>query len=259
MELFPGGGAAVVALLVMRLSGLILVAPILSAQVVPVRIKTAVLLALTLLLWPAAAAHHIPGVTIDPATVLQEALVGLVLGMGAAIFVSAAELAGDMLAIQMGLSGANLVNPLSETQMPVLGQLMGLTVLAFLVSLGGHVLILQSLSLSLEVLPLGTPLPVEGGVAAVVEVGSILFLLGLRFAAPVVGAMMIGNAALGVMARTVPQLNVLMMAFPLQIAVGLFTLAISLPFVATFFSQWPDAHAEVVDGLLRGLVPAAGY
>lgn len=258
MELLAGEGGVVMALLVMRLSGLVAVAPIFSARVVPMRVRTAILLALALLLWPAAMAARGPGLELTAPAVLNEALVGMVLGMGAAVFVAAAEMAGDTLAIQMGLSGANLVDPMSQTQMPVLGQVMGLTVLAFLVSLGGHVMIIQSLALSLEVVPPAGAVDAAGGVTAVLEVGGLLFVLGMKFAAPVVGAMMVGNAALGVVARTVPQLNVLMVAFPMQIALGLFTLAVSLPLVATFFGQWPTAHAEMTESLLRGLVPTGG-
>ena len=89
---------------------------------------------------------------------------------------------------------------------------------------------------------MGSPLNLEEGVPATITLLGTQFVLGLRFAAPVVAAMMIGNASLGVMAKTVPQLNVLMMAFPLQIAIGLFTLGLSLPLIAGFFGEWPDHY-----------------
>jgi flagellar biosynthetic protein FliR len=197
-------------------------------------------------------------VAVSPVTILTEASVGILLGLGAAVFVAAAEAAGDTLAVQMGLSGANVLDPLSETQMPVLGQLMGLFVLAMIVSVGGHVVILEALVASLHAVPVGSGFDAAGYLGGAVGLGSLLFLLGLRFAAPVVAAMMIGNAALGVLARTVPQLNVLMVAFPLQIAIGLFTLSVSLPLVATFFSSWPVTYVDVVSELLQGLAPAGG-
>ena len=98
---------------------------------------------------------------------------------------------------------------------------------------------------------------VVGILASVGTLGS-QFVLGLRFAAPVVAAMMIGNAALGVTAKTVPQLNVLMMAFPLQIAIGLLTLALSLSLIAAFFGDWPEHFAELVSGVVERFVPAGG-
>lgn len=258
MDLLAGEGAVVGALLVMRLTGLILVAPVFSARVVPMRVRTALLVLLTLLLWPAAVEAAGPEVELGVATALTEAMVGMVVGLGAAVFVAAAEMAGDLLAIQTGLSGANLVDPMSQTQMAVLGQLLGLAVVTILVSLGGHVAVLDALASSLRLLPPGGPVRDAGGVVAVLEIGRVLFVLGLRFAAPVVAAVMIGNAALGVVARTVPQLNVLMVAFPLQIALGLFTLSISLPLVGTFFSRWEPEYLSLLERLFGGLAPVVG-
>jgi flagellar biosynthetic protein FliR len=258
MELLTGRGTVVLALLVMRLTGLVLVAPVFSARVVPMRVRTAVLVVLALVLWPAAADAAGPLERLTAPAVLNEGLIGLVVGMGAAVFVAAAETAGATLAIQMGLSGASLLDPMTRSQTPVLGNVLGLTVLAFLVALGGHVLIIESLEASLRIVPPGAPVDPAGGVRAVFQVGTLLFALGLRFAAPVVGAMVIGNAALGVVARTVPQLNVLMVAFPVQIAVGLFTLAAALPLMATYFTNWSTAYTSVLDGLLGGLLPGGG-
>ena len=63
---------------------------------------------------------------------------------------------------------------------------------------------------------------------------------------------------MGVVVKTVPQLNVLMMAFPLQIAIGLFTLSLSLPLIAGFFGDWPDRYADMASGVLDHFVPTGG-
>ena len=111
---------------------------------------------------------------------------------------------------------------------------------ALLLASGGHHAILEVLTASLHALPPGSTLNLEEGITASVNILGSQFILGLRFAAPVVGAMMIGNSILGVMAKTVPQLNVLMMAFPLQIGIGLLTLALSLSLIAAFFAGEED-------------------
>ncbi len=178
------------------------------------------------------------------ATLGTEAVLGLTLGLGAAVFIAAAESAGDMLAVQMGLSGANVLDPISSTQMPVIGQFLGLFVTALLLASGGHLALLEVLHRSLQAFPPGGPVNLEGGVTATVALLGSQFVLGLRFAAPVVAAMMIGNAVLGVTAKTVPQLNVLMLAFPLQIGIGLVTLGLSLSLIAAFFGDWPEQYAE---------------
>jgi flagellar biosynthetic protein FliR len=250
MEIFQSETVRIVALLSTRLSGLMMVAPVFSARIVPFRARTAILVVLVIALFPAARGSTVAGAQLNASTFLTEALVGLTLGLGAALFVGAAESAGDMLAVQMGLSGANVLDPLAGTQMPVLGQFLGLFVIALLLAVGGHIVILEALAASLRVLPPGQVLDFQGGPGALAQIGGAQFVLGLRFAAPVVAAMMIGNAALGAMAKTVPQMNILMMAFPLQIGIGLITLGLTLPLIATFFGSWPDTFTDLVGGIL---------
>lgn len=253
---FNGAGAAVAALLLFRLTGLLWVAPVFSGKAIPTAIRTALVVVLTFLLWPAAAQASASGtVAVTAGTVLVELCVGLTLGLGAAIFVAAAESAGDMLAVQMGLSGANVVDPMSQTQLPVLGHLLGLFATTLILATGGHLVMLRALHGSLELVPLGEPVAFQQGAYAVVALGGRLLVLGLQFAAPVVAAMMMGNATLGILARTVPQLNVLMVAFPVQISVGLFVLAATLPLIATSFTSWPDTYASLAGDLLRSFVP----
>lgn len=254
---YTPGAAAVTALLVLRLTGLLWLAPLFSGRAIPGGIRTAVLVALALLMWPSAvAAPGAEAARVTAAGILSELGVGLTLGLGAAIFVGAAEAAGDTLAVQMGLSGANVVDPMSQTQLPVLGQLLGLFATALILSTGGHLVMLGALHRSLEILPPGQPIALDAGAMAVVGLGGSLLALGLRLAAPVVAAMMMGNVALGILARTVPQLNVLMVAFPVQIALGLVVLASTLPVMAAMFAGWPGEYEALAGGLLRALIPA---
>ena len=253
VDILLGDGPLLWAHLLFRLLGLFLVAPVFSAVVVPMRVKAALTLVLSVVLFPAASGARVSGLGLDPGSLFAELLVGLTLGLGAAVFVGAAEMAGDMMAVQTGLSGASLVDPLTRNQVPVLGQLLGLTTLVLILATDGHLVMLQALHRSFAVVQVGSLADAEALAVNAIRLGSSLFLLGLRFAAPVIGALMIGHVALGVLARTVPQLNVLMMAFPLQIAVGLFVLAITLPSVAAAFAVWPETYSDVVGELLERL------
>ena len=257
-EIFTAAGADGAALLLMRLTGLVWIAPVFSSKVVPAKAKAALLLLLMLIMWPAASVSIVPGAQFTLSAGLREALIGLTLGFGAAIFVAAAEAAGDMLAVLMALSGANVVDPMSKTQLPILGHLLGMTVLTMILATGGHLVILGALHDSLGVMPLGGEIRVQEGTLAVVELGGMLLLLGLKFAAPVMGAIMMGHTALGILARTVPQLNVLMVAFPVQIGLGLFMLAATIPFLASAFSDWPAEYSGIASDLLSRLAPAGG-
>jgi len=252
--LAPGGTAAA-ALLLFRVTGIVAVAPVFSARVIPLQWKAAFTALLVLLLLPAAAASGGPELQVTPAALAAELVVGFTLGFAAGILIHAAEVAGDFIAVQTGLSGANLLDPLSETQMPVLGQFLGLTAMTSFLVVGGHRVVLETLGLSVEAVTPGSGIEVEG-LRTLVETGSHLFLLGLRMAAPVIAAVTIGNVALGVLARTVPQMNILMTAFPLQIGIGLLMLAATLPLVAWLVMGWPGQYRELSDELLLHLLPA---
>lgn len=247
-----------IALLTMRVTALVWSAPMFSSQVIPQHLKAAITVLLVVILRPIAVASAPEDLTLTITAILAELSVGLALGLGAAIFTGAAEAAGDLLSVQMGLSGANVVDPMSRTQIPILGQFLGICALTMILATGGHLVILRTFAVSLDVVPVGSRLDFSAGIFVIVRLGGHLLWLGLQFAAPVVAAVMVGNVGLGIMARTVPQLNVLMVAFPLQIGIGLFVLAATIPIIATSFARWNEQYGDLANDLLGGLAPLVG-
>jgi flagellar biosynthetic protein FliR len=176
-------------------------------------------------------------------------LVGFAIGMGAAVFVGAAEVAGDVLALQSGLSSATTLDPMSMVNMPLLADFMKLFVVMLILSMDGHLLILEAIASSVHLIPVGSQISAQEGIAALVTMAGDLFSIGVRIAAPVCAAVLMSNLAMGILARTAPQLQVFMLAYPLQIAVGMFTLAMALPVIATTFTTWPGQYRDVVTNL----------
>jgi flagellar biosynthetic protein FliR len=250
-DLFAPGSAPVLALFGARVSGLVLVAPVFSARLVPVAIRTALVILLTVLLQPVAMTHLTTTPALTPTTLLSETLIGFAIGIGAAIFVGAAEAAGELLAIQIGLSGAAIMDPLNQTQGPALGQFLNLYAVALLLALNAHLVMLDALAASLQHVPVGSAIDMQAGAASLVSLGSTLFALGLRFAAPVVALVLIGNVALAVLSRAAPQLNILSLAFPVQIGLGLFTFAAALPMISLWFQGWDLAYDGVLTRLFQ--------
>src|SRR5690606_3240577 len=151
---------------------------------------------------------------------------------GAAVLVAGAEAAGELLSISIGLSGAAALDPISHASVPILGQFANLFAVTLLLSVDGHIGMLDALAASLRFLPVGASMDAAAGTAAMVSLGSQLFWLGLRFAAPVIVVVTLANLSLGVLSRAAPQMNILAVAFPIQIGLGLFALVASLPLVA---------------------------
>jgi flagellar biosynthesis protein FliR len=245
--LLSPGGAATFVLLATRITGLMIVAPIFSSRAVPAKLRTAIMLVFALVMLPVATRHAVPSVSITPATAVTELVIGFGLGLGSALLIGAATAAGDLMSVQTGLAGASVMDPMTNIQVPVLGQFMTAFATLLLFASGGHLVMLDGLATSLDVLPLGNTPDLRAGVLAMSKLGGQLVSLGVMFAAPAIAATMLTNASLAILARVAPQLQIITVAFPLQISVGLFTIAAAAGLTATWFSNWPAFH----DGLLQ--------
>ena len=234
VDLFAPGVPQALVLLALRVGGMLLVAPVFSAKSVPVRVRTGVLLLLTLLLSAPAVAGargSLAGLQVTPAAFAAESLVGFA----------------------VGLSGASLLDPLSGASSTALAQFAQLFAVTVLLSAGGHLVMLDALAESVRAVPLGAAADVPAGLAALVAGGAALFALGVKFAAPVVAAAMIGNVALAVLTRVAPALNVFTVAFPLQIGLGLAAAIAAFAGLATWLAGWPAHLADVVGPVMSAL------
>jgi flagellar biosynthetic protein FliR len=263
--LAPGIAEAFI-LTALRVAGLLLIAPAWSAQSVPMRLRAALIPMFALMIAPAANASASLGtLEITPATFLTETAIGFVVGLAAAFVIAAAEFAGELLTLSIGLSGAAIFDPVNNTQSPVLGSFMQLLALCVLLIGGGHLIMLQAVGASFHAMPLGAPVNLGAGMGAFAATGRTVFLTGLQFASPVIAAVLLTNVALAVLGRAAPQLNIMSLAFPLQIGVGLIAFAGSIALVVHAMSDWQPGFAGSLDTFARGArisattgTPAAG-
>jgi flagellar biosynthetic protein FliR len=172
----------------------------------------------------------------------RELLVGFVIGLAAYLMFVGIQLAGQVVDIQMGLGMVNIIDPMSSAQVSVMGQYFYLVATLVFLAVDGHHVLLRALADSFELVPLGHAnfTPTMAGLFN--ERASALFLVAFRVGAPVVGALFLTNLALGVLARTVPQMNVFIVGMPLNVGVGLLMAALSMGF-----------FAYVLQGIFRGL------
>jgi flagellar biosynthetic protein FliR len=249
-DLLTTGGMATLILLAARIGGLVLIAPVFSSKAVPVKLRSVILIVFAVVLVPVARAHvdGIPAIT--PLTVMSETIIGFGLGLGSALVIGAASAGGDMMSIQMGLAGASVLDPMTNIQVPVLGQFMTAFATLLLFASGGHLVMINGLGASLELIPVGTVPDLSAGMLAMSKIGGTLISLGVMFSAPVMIATMITNVALAILTRAAPQLQIITVAFPLQIAAGLFTLAAALSLTAVWFTGWESYHDGLLDMLL---------
>ena len=232
-------------LIFMRMTGIFLTAPLFSSKNINATVKASWILLITFLVFPIVvykpAALPLMGVPFSMA-VIRELLVGFSIGLGATLILTGIQLAGQMVDIQMGLGMVNIIDPTTSTQISVMGQYFYLVALLVMLAVDGHHLILRGVVESFSVIQLGqahfsVPLGTK-----MMDLFAQIFFIAFRVGAPVIGALFITNMALGVVARTVPQMNVFIVGMPLNLAIGFILAAVSMSF-----------FGYVLTGLFKGM------
>jgi flagellar biosynthetic protein FliR len=250
------------AMITARVGGLMMVAPLWSMTTLPRTIRAAITVVLSLLLLSACPAVRPPEEILQmPLPLAMEGLVGLVIGLTAAVIIQAVALAGEVVSLQMGLSLGQALSPSPDLQASGVAQFQTILALLIYTSVGGHLMLLQALAESLRVLPPGSGFGLSvtsTGTAALGALPGTLFTCAIRAAAPVMVALLLANVALAVMSRAVPQVNAMMVAFPLTIGVGLIATAAALPIVSGTIRGWIENLPAATAAALRGF-QAAGH
>lgn len=227
-------------LVVARLSGLFLIAPVFSSQMIPTRIKLMALLALAATLTPIVMGSE-PAVPTSVlglvGAVLMEALIGLAIGFSVAIVFSAVQVGASMIDTSIGFSMANIVDPLNNVQASVLSSFYSLVATLAFLAVNGHHWMLAGFKRSFDVVTLGTPPDVPATMANLFGVFGQLFAMAFQIAAPVLVTLLLVDVVLGIVARVVPQMNVFFVGIPLKIGVGLVAVIITLPAFTGFLQQ----------------------
>lgn len=159
----------------------------------------------------------------------REVLVGLVLGFLTRLFFFAVSMTGELVSVSLGLSSAQLYNPMMASQGGVIEQFHVILGTMFFLVLNGHHLLLSALSQSFELIPLGILSIKTGPLIEVASFGKELLILTLKMSAPVLVSILIANLAMGILGRAIPQINVLVTSFPVTIMLGLIVMFVGIP------------------------------
>ncbi len=222
-----------------RLTGLMLFAPFFGNMAIPARVKAVLVLALTALLYPATAAR-IPSLDLHqwPMTFFSELVIGSAMGIATNLVFDSAQLAGELLSVQMGNSMASIFDPQTQAQSTVVATFHQLMAMLIFLRLDVHLLILRGLAHSFEYLP-----PASGQIRAsfvteTLHVGAAVFATGVQIAAPVLCATLVADIALGLVGKASPQLPVMLLGPTIKSILGLTVLICALKY-------WPDEFERV--------------
>lgn len=245
----------VFALVLTRVSGVFLGMPMLSGEVVPLRLRAAIACALAFALSMAVPAPRVPlGVGEGVAAAAVELLIGAGLGLLVRLALAVAEALGALLSMQMGLGFNAIVDPLTQAEGP-LASLFGLVAWMLLLTCDGHHQVLRGLADSLRAIPPGAVLAADAAPLAepfarrIADAGGTLFSASLRIATPVAAAVLGTNVGLALLARVAPKVNLLMLGFLIAAGAGLLALALAAPSMARGLST----HLSWALGEMRGV------
>jgi len=217
----------------LRILGLIVAEPVLGNSNVPTAVKVGLALLITLVLAPVLP----PMPPVEPASAagvligVKELLIGFAMGFAVRIAQTAIEAAGQLVGLQMGLGFAVFFDPQTSAQTAVMGQYFGLFAILTFLAIDGPALVVAALAQSFTVLPITIEPLAAGGFRLLVEWAGEIFRAGLTIALPVVAALLIANAAIGILTRAAPQLNIFAVGFPITLAVGFFGLWLAVPLI----------------------------
>jgi flagellar biosynthetic protein FliR len=241
-----------------RIAGFIGAIPVISSAQTPGRVKTALVVAVSLTLFPLMA-DGVPGVNFSPVPfmllIVSEVLLGVLLGLVARLIFTAVEFGATVIGFQMGFAAANVFDPQSERQVALISQFQNIFAILIFLAINGHYLFLQTAVMSYELLPPGQ-LDLSGeAVPYLMELASHMFAIGVQFSAPVLAVLLLSGLILGILARVFPQLNVFLISFPVNIGTAFIVIALTLGMLSMLIRREFDTLGERFMIILNFLNP----
>ncbi len=242
--LLPVKEFEVLVLILIRVLAVLATLPVIGNKSVPAMLKVGLALCLAILIFPNVKTEnlHVPGDTIPLLLgILGEIGIGLFIGfMSNLVFISA-QVAGQFIGYQMGFGIVSVVDPQTQSQLSIIALLVNLFAILLFLSLNIHHILLRAMAESFQLIPLlGGHYPLAL-MKQLVQNSGDLFVVAVRLGAPIMAVLLFTNVSMGAIARAVPQMNIFIVAFPIQIGVGLIMLGLSLPLMigllqTSFFS-----------------------
>jgi len=227
-------------LVFLRVGAILMTIPVFESKSIPHLFKLALAFAVSLILFPMLDLNPVPltgSIVSLGVGAAGEILLGLVIGFSIKLIFAGIQLAGQMAGYQMGFAIANVMDPDQSQQVLLLAQFNNLVALLIFLSINAHYWFIKALTYSFRMIP---PLNVHFGgslMEYLIDMSGKMFVISIQVGAPIIAALLVTSVAFGLMARTVPQMNVFIVAMPLKIGVGFLFLGFSLPYFSAFLKK----------------------
>ena len=237
-----------------RVASFLMVVPIIGTNLVPARVRMGLALLITILIVPLVG----PAPLIDPLSAtavmvtLQQILIGTAMAFAVILLMQVFVVAGQFIAMQMGLGFASMVDPSNGVQVTVMSQFYLVAVTLVFLALNGHLIVIESLVESFRVMPIAADGLSLNSIWALVNRVSWLFSAAMLVALPAVTAILIVYLSFGIMTRAAPQLNIFAIGFPVSLLFGLVAAWVLLGGLAPKFQALSESTFEFLRQLQVG-------
>lgn len=241
-----------IALLGIRVSGVIWLAPFFGSEAISPRVKVGLTVLVTALLCPVyAPADLVLSEGWLTRIVVSELLIGLLIGLSVRLVFEAAQFAGQMMGMQVGFSLVNLMDPNTQVDTPVLGLFAQTVVMLLFLQIGVQYWLLRALVNSFRYLPVGHPIASGEIASSMLHAAGGIWLVGVQIAAPVVTVTLLADLVLGFLGKASPQLPVLFLGLSVKSMAGLAILAASLKYWPGLFDRCFSTSIQQAERLLQ--------
>ena len=185
--------------------------------------------------------------------IAKEVMLGVCIGMLAHLIFIGVQMGGQIIGTQMGFGVVNVFDPQANISISIISQFLNIAMLLIFIAVGGHYLVIQAIRASFETLPVGI-YPVDpNAFLYLTKLFSMIFITALKITAPVLITLLVLQLVMGIMGRMVPQLNIMMVGFPIQIAVGMSVMAMGMSYFYIVYEKLLHRYFEEVANLIRYL------
>ena len=243
-------------LIFLRVAAILFTAPIFNSRNIPVFFKAGLAFAVSFILFPMLDLGETPfrseAVPFILGTV-SEILIGIIIGISVRMIFTGIQLAGQLAGFQMGMAMANIIDPATSEQVPILAQLNNLIALLVFLTVNAHYWFLRALVDSFHLVPPFQFRFTGSLMEQLMSLAGNIFVIAVKVGAPLIVVLLFMSVAFGLAARTVPQMNIFFVAMPLKILVGLLFFLFALPYMTAFFESLFMGTGEDILRILKAM------
>ncbi|WP_091712603.1 flagellar biosynthetic protein FliR [Methylophaga sulfidovorans] len=232
-----------------RIAAMVMVAPIFSSNFLSTRTRIIIALAISIILVPNTPVNmpSVEPLSVEGLLIIaQQILIGACMGFMLQLLFNAFIVAGQIIAMQMGLGFASMVDPQNGVLVPVISQFYLIFITLLFITVDGHLILIKVLSESFVTMPISASGLTPTDLRDIAAQASWMFAAGVIIALPAIGSIMMVNLAFGILSRAAPQISPFSIGFPMTIVMGFVIMFVTLPLVADHLLEMTDHILQLI-------------